>query len=502
MYRLMLYYLRGLLAAVLVLSFFRVLPYSWLQILLTAAYLVTACYVFNRVAAAVARTKPNPESPIITALILTLITGPVPFLQNLWFLTILAALAMTSKYLIVFRRRHIFNPAALAVLAAALIIGHGASWWIGSKVMVLFVILGGLLVAQKIKRFPLILSFLLSYLGLEVLLFLFAGGKLSDSAFLLRNVIFFSPILFFSFVMLVEPLTGPQDRKLRVYYGIFIAVTAVALEKFVPQVFYGLELALLTGNMATRIVSPDFRLTMKFRERLEAAAHTESFWFEPDRSFDFTAGQYLEWTLSHSHPDSRGIRRYFTIASSPTEKGTMLTTRISEKSSSFKSALLNLRAGDEIVVSGREGDFVLPDDPQKKLVFIAGGIGITPFRSMIRDLLDRAGTQPIILLYSNKTAADIAFKDLFDEAAARINLKTVYTLTDAPSVPHEWKGRTGYIDEAFVKTEVPDWPERLFYVSGPEPMVEAFQKMLLAMGVAKANLKTDDFPGYTETHQA
>lgn len=502
MYRLMLYYLRFLVGAVFVLSLVHWLPYSPWQILLTAAYLVIVCYAFNRAGAAIVRTKPNPESPIITALILTLIAGPFVLPRDLVFLSILAAVAMMSKYLVVYRGRHIFNPAAFAVLISALFLGRGASWWIGNQMAVVFVCFGGIFIIRKIKRFHLVLAFLIAYLGLEGILALLGQGTIPGVLTMWKNLLLLSPILFFSMVMLVEPLTGPQDRRLRIYYGIFIAALAVGLQKFAPALPYGLELSLLIGNLATRIAAPDFRLALKFRDAQKIAANTYGFWFNPDRSFDFQPGQYLEWTLPHPHPDNRGIRRYFTIASAPSEKGILLATRMAEKSSSFKTALLHLKPGDEIVVSGREGDFVLPQDPEKKMVFIAGGIGITPFRSMIRYLADRGTQRPIILLYSNKTAPDIAFGKLFDEAASRVNLRTVYTLTDAATAPAGWQGRTGYIDEAFIKSAVPDWQDRLFYVSGPEPMVEAFQKMLLGIGISKTNLKTDDFPGYTETHQA
>lgn len=235
-------------------------------------------------------------------------------------------------------------------------------------------------------------------------------------------------------------------------------------------------------------------------EKLQFSDTIIGFVFQPKEKIDFQAGQFLEWILPHPNPDDRGVKRHFTISSSPTEDNLMLTTKFSTRSSSFKKALQQLKIGDEIEVGHVEGDFTLPDDPSAPLVFIAGGIGVTPFRSMIKFLFDTGQKRDITLLYSNKTPADIVFKDLYDDASAKVGFKVVYVLTDP--APPGWQGDSGFIDEAMIKQEVPDWQRRTFYVSGPEPMVEAFEKMLGEMGISEAHLKRDFFPGYTETHQA
>ncbi len=227
---------------------------------------------------------------------------------------------------------------------------------------------------------------------------------------------------------------------------------------------------------------------MILKEKKQLTKDVIAFKFEPSRNFQFKPGQFLEWTLSHPKPDNRGVRRFFTISSSPTENFVMLTSKFYEKPSTFKQALQKLEPGQEIVISGLGGDFTMPDDTSKKLVFIAGGIGVTPFRSMIKFMVDKKEKRDIIMLYSNKTAGDIVFKDLFDKAND-FGLGTVYVNTDV----------NGYIDAAVIRKQVPDFAERIFYVSGPEPMVEAFVNMLKGMGVA--GIKRDYFPGYTETHQ-
>ncbi|OGM54348.1 hypothetical protein A3F62_01175 [Candidatus Woesebacteria bacterium RIFCSPHIGHO2_12_FULL_44_11] len=166
----------------------------------------------------------------------------------------------------------------------------------------------------------------------------------------------------------------------------------------------------------------------------------------------------------------------------------MIAVRVPDEASSFKKTLSNLKGGDQIVAMDAAGEFVLPKDKTIPLAFIAGGIGITPFASMARWLIDKKQERDIVLLYSNSTLQDIAFRKLFDEAQ-KVGIKTHYVVTE----------KDGYIDEALIKTKVPDWKKRIYYVSGPQPMVDIFAKMLSKMKVA--GIKTDFFPGYTDRHQ-
>jgi ferredoxin-NADP reductase len=142
------------------------------------------------------------------------------------------------------------------------------------------------------------------------------------------------------------------------------------------------------------------------------------------------------------------------------------------------------------------GDFTLPQDTSKKLVFIAGGIGVTPFRSMIKYLIDKKEKRDIILFYSNKTYDEIAYKDVFDEATKEFGLKTIYTLSDETKLPPDWSGDKGFLTAGKVKNFVPDYKERTYYLSGPHGMVAAFEKTLAEIGVPKLQIKTDYFPGF------
>jgi len=157
---------------------------------------------------------------------------------------------------------------------------------------------------------------------------------------------------------------------------------------------------------------------------------------------------------------------------------------------------LSMKRGDTIVASSLAGDFVLPKNKNKKLVFIAGGIGITPFRSMIRYMIDTADKRLVTLIYSNKTAEDVAYKHIFDEAEHMLGMKTVYALTDPNTDTSRFPGAVRTIDAATIAGHIPDYMERTFYLSGPRGMVTAFEEILQAVGVRQNNIKTDFFPGF------
>ena len=490
MYRMMLYFLAVLVVASVLLSLFGVLSFSPGAIVYQAIYLLAVCYGANFAFAKLFKISPNSESSLITALILTLIVGPVAIFSDIIFLTAVGVAAMASKYLLKFDKRHIFNPAAFGVVFSALVLNESASWWLGGVYLVPLVVLGGILIAQKTGRWHLILSFLAVYIGGFAILLM---TDIASFLIQLKDLLTLSPILFFSFVMLVEPLTAPSSQKLRILYGAFIAVALIIFHGFFPTIPYSLELSLLLGNAAARIVSPRGRINLLFSRRDKIGADTYELWFEPDKKFDFIPGQYMEVTFPHSKPDSRGVRRFFTIASSPTEKRILIATRISEKSSSFKRALKSVSSGAGISLSSISGGFVLPKDVSEPLIFIAGGIGITPFRSMVQYLLDKNEKRDIVLLYSNRTENDIVFRDTF-QAGASVGVKTVYTLTDETS--ENWQGRTGLIDDEFIKHEVPDFARRTFYISGPAGMVRSFEAMVTKMGIPRGQIKHDYFPGY------
>ena len=494
MYRLVLYYLLALLALGIVASAMGLLPFSPYALLFSAGALTFFSFVANDIFAKVFKAQANSESVYITALILALIISPVmpTDLAGLGFLFWASIWAMASKYIFAIGKKHIFNPAAFAVALTAFTIGQSASWWVGGNLPLLaFVAIGGLLIVRKIQRFDLVIAFF----AVAVPMLIFTSPVFNPWATVM-SIIEHTPIFFFAFVMLTEPLTTPPTRALRIAYGAFVgAIYAPAIS--VMGIHATPELALLAGNILSYALSPKSKRVFTLAEKAEVGAGIYDFRLATDKPLSFRPGQYMEWTLAHEKSDGRGNRRYFTLASSPTESDVRLGVHFYEPSSSFKRALKTLTPGATLVGGQLAGDFTIPRDKKKKLVFIAGGIGVTPFRSMVKYLSDRHERRDVILLYSNRTLDEIAYRDVFDEAERKIGLRAAYFVTDgdpaAALPPNTFRGR---IDARFLGDAIPDFQERMFYISGPRGMVVAFEKTLHELGVPARNIKVDFFPGF------
>jgi ferredoxin-NADP reductase len=222
------------------------------------------------------------------------------------------------------------------------------------------------------------------------------------------------------------------------------------------------------------------KLTTK---RIESPGVT-SFILQPEEPLAWKAGQFLHYVLNHESTDDRGSDRWFTIASAPYEKHVMLTTRFaSQKGSTFKKTLKALKVGGEIEVSDLDGDFVA-GDARKEYIFIAGGIGITPFRSILKQAEHEGKKLRVTMLYANRKHV-AAYKREFDAMAKRNRHLQIHYLF------HPQR-----IDVKTVRELVPNFKKPIFYVSGPKPMVESIGKMLQQIGVPKKRIKQDWFPGY------
>jgi ferredoxin-NADP reductase len=209
----------------------------------------------------------------------------------------------------------------------------------------------------------------------------------------------------------------------------------------------------------------------------------------PRETADFLAGQWLMVTL----PQSPNLKKPLSISNSPTEGGHLeLTKKIT--SSEFSAAFSALKPGDRVRLRYPCGCFVFPCD-MPKIAFLSGGIGITPIRSICRCLTDRGAETDAVLLYGNNSIDEIAFRDDLDAMCSRNpKLKVVHILREAPK---DWKGHTGLITESIVRSEIPDYRERRFYLCGPPVMVESIQKILLGpLAVPRERIVTENFTGY------
>jgi ferredoxin-NADP reductase len=491
MYRLMLYYLIGLLSVAIVLSAVGILGYDPFALLFTTAFLLAVCSIANWIFAAVFRVPANAESTYISALILALIITPLTSFNDLWFFAWAGILAMASKYIIAINHKHIFNPVAFAVAVTYLTINQSASWWVGSAPMLPFVLLGGILVVRKVQRGNLVVSFLFTSALTIFIAEIVTGG---DFITTLQRTVVYSPLFFFAFVILTEPLTTPATVRLQILYGALVGFL------FSPDIHLGSiyttpEIAVLIGNIFSYLVSPQKTLALQLVRKVKLTPDIYDFIFAANQKLAFAPGQYMEWTLGHADPDSRGNRRYFTLASSPTEDRVRIGVKFYSNSSTFKDALLALNPQDEIAATHLAGDFVLPSDPNQKCVFIAGGIGITPFRSMIKYLLDTNQPRPIVLFYVNRQASDLVYVDVFERAKKELGIKVIYSLTDKRNAPPLWRGKIGRITPQVIQNEAPDYRDCLFYISGPKGMIDEFAETLRDLGIDDDHIKTDFFSG-------
>jgi len=497
MYRLVLYSLWVLFVYSILLSAFGVLDFSPFAVLFSGLFIMTVCLATNKFITYFLNTPINSESVFITALILFLIISPISQdnTQSFFILaTFGSMLAMATKYALAINRKHIFNPAAIGVAMVAIFYGISASWWVATMWMMPVVLITGLLITRKTQRFDLVLAFLVTTFILLVSKW-YLGNTATNLGQALYRSIFLSPILFFAFYMLTEPLTTPPTRRLRIIYGILVGVL------FSPNFNFGFyhstpELALVIGNLFSYVISPKFKLFLFINNISEIARDTYEFSFKKKQYINFEPGQYMEFTIKDPLPDNRGNRRYFTIASSPTEKDFLLGVKYYSGASSFKLKLANLDDGDIVVASQLAGDFTMPKDPKKKLVFIAGGIAVTPFRSMIKYLIDTKEQRDIVLLYSNSTKDDIAYQNIFDQARRVIGLRTIYSLTEKGQFATRADFVNTQIDKNLILKQIPDFRERVFYISGPISMVHFFRDVLYEMGVPRSQIKTDFFPGF------
>ncbi|HEX5395281.1 MAG TPA: hypothetical protein VFW52_02965 [Candidatus Saccharimonadales bacterium] len=475
-YRIVLYSLLAFLIAAMAAALAGKVGSEWYQIAASAIWLVIVCYAVNLAASKLLNIPRNKESDLITALILALILLPAQGLNDYLILAAAGAVAMLSKYVLVYGKRHIFNPAALGAFAVAKIFDYFPAWWVGTKYLAPLVFIAGLLIMRKMKRYLMVSAFMLVYMAYLVINFYNIG--LSGS---LAHVVWIglisTPVLFFAYIMLTEPSTSPHKLNQMLVYAAVVAVLYSVTSLGVSP-----EEALLIGNIVAFIMAPSRRLELSLLSKKQESKDIYSYIFSSERPLKYSPGQFMEWTLPAAKTDSRGNRRYLTLSSSPTENDLMFTVRQPQQRSSFKTELDRLPKGGKILAYELEGSFVLPADNSQKLAFIAGGIGATPFRSITKYLIDSGQNRDITLLYAADNPGDFVFSRLFKEAS------------QSGIITRHIIGRLRAQD---LKDAIPDYKNRKFYISGPYGFVVSLRQTLLKMGLPRKNIVSDYFPGYS-----
>jgi ferredoxin-NADP reductase len=247
----------------------------------------------------------------------------------------------------------------------------------------------------------------------------------------------------------------------------------------------------LTGRLQ-RTESRDLKLTA----REIVADGTMAFRFAKPADFKYRAGQHIALSLlDRAGSDAKRRSRTLTLASAPYENDLMIATRISD--SAFKRALDALPVGSGVRMTGPYGEFTLHADAARPAVFLAGGIGITPFLAMARDAAHRKLPHRIMLFYSNRRPRDAAFlHELRHLENANPNFRLVATVTEQPDPPQGWSLEIGPINEEMLRRNVPDVSAPVYYFAGPPAMAKAMHEMLKKIGVAEKDIRCEEFYGY------
>jgi len=231
----------------------------------------------------------------------------------------------------------------------------------------------------------------------------------------------------------------------------------------------------------------------KIAEKRQVAKGTVFVLFGVEDYPDYRPGSYFWVELpDRGHNDEKGLRRHISLATSPTESGVVgLATRL--RDTAFKQTLSELEVGDDVQVEEPKGSFLLPEDMDEEYVFVAGGIGITVFRSMLRFIADRSLPYRVTLVYSNRDRESAAFLDELEELEERIDgLTVVLTMTDEP----DWAGETRHLDANVLGELVGELDGKTFLVAGPPQMAEAVADSLTDAGLPEHRVLADKFSGY------
>ncbi|MEO6908846.1 MAG: FAD-dependent oxidoreductase [Abditibacteriaceae bacterium] len=234
----------------------------------------------------------------------------------------------------------------------------------------------------------------------------------------------------------------------------------------------------------------------KLLSSMEIATETLAIHFEKPEGLVYKAGQWGDITLTDPpETDAEGNTRGFTIASAPYESELMMATRL--RDTAFKRVLKKMEVGTEFSLVAIGGSFTLHSDTSIPAVYLSGGIGITPVRSIVLQATHDKTDHQIYVFYSNHTPKNSAFMDdLRTAEKANPNFTFVPSMTSMEDSDEEWDGETGYIDKAMLEKYIPDLSAPIYYISGPQGMVGAMSKALDEAGVKDHMIRTEEFDGY------
>jgi ferredoxin-NADP reductase len=246
--------------------------------------------------------------------------------------------------------------------------------------------------------------------------------------------------------------------------------------------------------MSTAAASPGF--ISKLKDRKEVAEGTMAFWFERPSGWAFKAGQYLDMTLlDPPESDAEGNVRSFSIASAPHEDALMVATRM--RDTAFKRVLRTMPLGTAVKIEGPSGDLILQNDFTRTAAFLAGGIGITPFRSIVHWAAKEKAPNRIVLFYCNRRPEDAPFLvELQSLERDNPKYKLIASMTEMEKSHRPWNGETGLISQEMLGRHLKGATSPIYYIAGPPAMVKGLHEMLSKAGIIDDDIRAEEFGGY------
>jgi ferredoxin-NADP reductase/Na+-transporting NADH:ubiquinone oxidoreductase subunit NqrB len=501
MYRLVYFALAALAVVALLLSFFGLVGPGPLELIATLAVLSAVCVGVDAAAQRVLHLPWRLESSLITAHILLFVLRPTLEFAGLFGIAIAAAVASLSKYLLAWRGRHIFNPAAVGATVLTLLslvwpdLGASA-WWVGTPALAAPVILLGLAVLVRTEKVRIIAVFLVIAVAVAVVRTAAqyqAAGVEVEALDLLWPALWSSPFLFLGAFMLSEPLTLPPRRWQQFTVAAVVGVLA-GWPIAIGDITLGQERALLIGNLVAFAFAVRSAVRLTLVSRSEPTPSVQELTFRVHDRLAFLPGQYLELEVPHRHPDARGTRREFSIASAPEElpllKVAFKEGKTAASVSSYKKALAQVQPGDALAITGVWGDFLLPKRDAAPILMVAAGIGVTPFVSQLNHARAAGLERDVVLVYVASDASELAYRDEIEASGARV---IVFTRDRPADLPDHWVWAKGVrLDAEGLVRMVPDIASRHAYISGPAGLIAE-----LAPALERArSITTDAFSGY------
>jgi ferredoxin-NADP reductase/Na+-transporting NADH:ubiquinone oxidoreductase subunit NqrB len=501
MYRLVYLALAALAVIALLLSFFGLVGPGPLELVVTLVVLAAVCVGVDGAAQRVLNLPWRLESSLITAHILLFVLRPTLEVAGLAGIAIAAAVASLSKYLLAWRGRHIFNPAAVGATVLTLLslawpeLG-ASSWWVGTPALAAPVILLGIAVLVRTEKLRVVAGFVVIAVGVAVVRTASqyqALGLDVDVVEILWQILWASPFLFLGAFMLSEPLTLPPRRWQQFTVAAVVGVLA-GWPIPIGDVTLGQERALLVGNLVAFAFAVRTAVRLTLESRAAPTPTVRELTFRVHDRLAFVPGQYLELEVPHRHPDARGTRREFSIASAPEDlpqlKVAFKDGASTKAISSYKKALALVDPGDELAITGVWGDFLLPKRDATPILMVAAGIGVTPFVSQLRHLRLADEERDIVLVYVASDASELAYRAEIEASGAQV---VVFTRDRPADLPAHWHWAQGVrLDADGLLRVVPDISARHAYISGPAALIAD-----LAPALERArSITTDAFSGY------